>query len=79
VTVPAASPRKARVGIWLVAAGLALQLALGLRWSPGTFVLSAMLAVPLVLLGCGLLGVAAWQAAQIPASGSLEADREVSE
>jgi hypothetical protein len=57
-------PRQARIGIRLVVFGLALQLGLAFYWTPGTFVLSAAVAMPLVLLGCGLLALAAWHAAK---------------
>ena len=66
MNVPVKSPRQARIGIRFVVLGLALQLAAAFYWTPGTFVLSAAIAMPLVLLGCGLLALAAWHAAKDP-------------
>lgn len=40
----------------LVLLGLAIQIAAMLAWSPGTFILSAAVGVPLVVAGAGLFG-----------------------
>lgn len=54
--------RGVRRGLGFVTAGLLVQLAGGLRWTPGTFVLSAAVGVPLVLIGIVLFVAAAWRA-----------------
>lgn len=43
-------------------AGVAIQLVAGLRWTPGTFVLSAAIGLPLVFIGGTLFVRAAWRA-----------------
>ena len=56
-TAPLSKPaRRIRLGILLVAAGLLAQAVAAFFWSPGGFVLSAALGVPLVL-GGALLAV----------------------
>jgi hypothetical protein len=42
-------------------AGLLLQLAAALHWTPLTFILSAVVAVPLVLIGTALFLHAVWR------------------
>jgi hypothetical protein len=42
-------------------AGLLLQLAAALHWTPLTFILSAVVAVPLVLIGGALFLHAVWR------------------
>ncbi len=46
--------RPLRQAALLVAAGLLVQLVCALLWSPGTFVVSAAVGVPLVIFGVGL-------------------------
>jgi hypothetical protein len=41
--------------------GLALELFAAVRWSPATFIVSAALGVPLVLLGSGMFLRAVWR------------------
>jgi hypothetical protein len=48
--------RRIRIGILLVAAGLLVQTGSASLWSPGTFILSAVVGVPLVGIG----SVAIW-------------------
>lgn len=43
-----------RLGIGLVGIGLVVQLGTGFLWSPGSFILSAALGLPLVLIGAFL-------------------------
>lgn len=64
MTGPPAAAAGVRRGLAFVIAGLTVQLAGALRWTPGTFVASAVLAVPLVLLGVALFVRAAWRAAR---------------
>ena len=45
-----------RRGLALVAVGLGLQLAATFVWSPATFVLSAAIGLPAVLLGAAVFG-----------------------
>jgi hypothetical protein len=47
--------RRARRALALVVAGLAVQLGCAFFWTPGTFILSALVGMPLVLAGA-LLG-----------------------
>lgn len=47
--------RAVRRSLALIVAGLGVQLACAFFWSPGTFLLSALVGVPLVVLGA-LLG-----------------------
>ena len=49
-----ATVRAVRRSLGLVAAGLGVQLACAFFWSPGTFLLSALVGVPLVLIGATL-------------------------
>jgi hypothetical protein len=53
---------RGRRGMVLVAAGLGLQLVATFHWTPATFVLSAAVGIPLVLLGAALFGVAVLRA-----------------
>ena len=41
--------------------GLALELFAAVHWSPATFILSAAVGVPLVLIGAGLFLRAVWR------------------
>jgi hypothetical protein len=45
----------------IVGIGLALQLAASLHWTPATFILSAAIGLPLVLLGSVLFLAAVWR------------------
>jgi uncharacterized membrane protein YidH (DUF202 family) len=51
-----------RRGMGLVAVGLGLQLVATFHWAPSTFVLSAALGIPCVLLGAALFGFAVLRA-----------------
>jgi hypothetical protein len=51
-----------RRGLALVAAGLLVQLLATFHWTPGTFILSAAVGVPLVLLGGAIFGRAVLRA-----------------
>ncbi|MDZ4696142.1 MAG: hypothetical protein SGI86_13420 [Deltaproteobacteria bacterium] len=57
--VASALIRSIRIGLAVVAAGIALQLACALFFSPATFVISAGVGVPLVLVGAFIFGRAA--------------------
>jgi hypothetical protein len=54
--------RAGRRALGLVIVGLGLQVGALLAWSPATFIVSAAVGVPLVLLGAGLFGRAVWRA-----------------
>lgn len=43
--------------------GVVVQLAGGLHWTPGSFVVSAAIGLPLVLVGAALFVRTAWRAA----------------
>ena len=45
-----------RRGLALVVVGLALQLVATFHWTPATFVVSAALGIPCVLLGAAMFG-----------------------
>jgi hypothetical protein len=45
----------------VTACGLAVQLVSALRWSPATFILSAVVGAPLVLLGGAMFLRAVWR------------------
>ena len=47
-----------RRALVMVAIGLALQIAATFYWSPGTFIVSAAVGLPLVLVGALIFGVA---------------------
>jgi tryptophan-rich sensory protein len=47
-----------RRGLALAAFGLGVQLVATFHWTPATFVLSAALGIPCVLLGAAVFGVA---------------------
>ena len=47
-----------RRGLGLVTVGLGLQLVATFHWTPATFVVSAALGIPLVLLGATIFGLA---------------------
>jgi hypothetical protein len=49
--------RWGRRGLALVAAGLALQLVATFHWTPATFVLSAAIGIPAVLVGAIVFGL----------------------
>ena len=51
-----------RRGLGLVAVGLGLQLVATFHWTPATFVLSAALGIPCVLLGAAVFGLAVLRA-----------------
>ncbi len=55
-TTPGTVARWGRRGLALVLLGLLLQLLATFYWSPGTFILSAAIGLPLVLLGAGIFG-----------------------
>jgi hypothetical protein len=60
-----ADPAIARWGrraLIMVATGLTLQIATTFYWSPGTFIVSAAVGLPLVLLGAALFGWAVLRA-----------------
>ena len=59
-----------RRGMVLVALGLALQLVATFHWTPATFVLSAALGIPCVLLGAAVFGLAVLRAPIRGGSGS---------
>jgi len=54
--------RRMRRALLLIIVGLSVQLVGAFYWSPGTFVVTASLGAPLVLLGVVLGGFAAAQA-----------------
>jgi hypothetical protein len=56
-----------RRALVLVVVGLALQLVATLRWSPATFLLSAAVGLPCVLLGAAVFG---WAVLRGRAGGS---------
>lgn len=51
-----------RRGLGLVAVGLALQLVATFHWTPATFVVSAAIGIPCVLLGAAVFGLAVLRA-----------------
>ena len=51
-----------RRGMGLVAVGLALQLVATFHWTPATFVVSAAIGIPCVLLGAAVFGLAVLRA-----------------
>lgn len=53
--------RRIKRSAMVVAAGLAVQTITALHWTPGTFVVSAVIGVPLVLVGGGLFLRAVWK------------------
>ena len=53
--------RKIRRAAVLVGLGLALQLGAAFHWTPATFILSATIGAPLVLLGGALFLAAVWR------------------
>jgi hypothetical protein len=48
--------RWGRRGLAIVLVGLAIQIGTALAWSPGAFILSAAVGVPLVVTGAALFG-----------------------
>ncbi len=53
--------RRIRRAALVGGAGLAAQLAAALHWTPATFILSATVGAPLVLLGGALFLIAVWK------------------
>jgi hypothetical protein len=53
--------RKIRRAAVFVGLGLAVQLVAALHWTPATFIVSAVLAAPLVIVGGVLFLIAVWQ------------------
>ena len=53
--------RKIRRAAVFVGLGLAVQLGAALHWTPATFILSAVIATPLILVGGVLFLVAVWR------------------
>jgi len=53
--------KKIRRAALLVGLGLGVQLVAALHWTPATFILSAVIATPLVLAGGVLFLVAVWK------------------
>lgn len=53
--------KKIRRAALLVGLGISVQLAAALHWTPATFILSAVIATPLVLAGGVLFLVAVWK------------------
>jgi hypothetical protein len=51
-----------RRGLGLVAVGLAVQLVATFHWTPATFVVSAAIGIPCVLLGAAIFGLAVLRA-----------------
>lgn len=62
--------RWTRVGFLLVLVGLMVQIAASLFWSPGTFVVSAAVGLPLVLIGAVTIWVRARRLALVASTGS---------
>ena len=50
-----------RRALVLVVVGLGLQIATTFAWSPATFVVSAAIGLPLVVLGAAIFGWAVWR------------------
>ncbi len=55
------SARKIRRAALVGGLGLVVQLAAALHWTPATFILSATVGAPLVLIGGGLFLAAVWR------------------
>lgn len=53
--------KRIRIAAALAGAGLLLQLLAALHWTPATFILSAVLGTPLVVLGGALFLRAVWK------------------
>jgi hypothetical protein len=53
--------KKVRRAALVAGAGIAIQLVAALHWTPATFIVSAVVAVPLVLAGSVLFLVAVWK------------------
>jgi hypothetical protein len=53
--------RRVKRAAAIVGIGLALQLAAALHWTPATFILSAAVGLPLVLVGALLFLAAVWR------------------
>ena len=62
------SVRRGRLGLLLVLAGLLVQLAASFFWSPATFLLSAGIGLPLVLIGAIALFTAVRRSAREPSA-----------
>lgn len=59
-----------RRGLTLVAVGLGLQLVATFYWTPATFVLSAALGIPCVLIGAAVFGLTVLRAPIHEGTGS---------
>lgn len=53
-TVASPAVRRVRRGLAVVLAGLLIQLVATLGWSPGAFVIAAMVGAPMVLIGTAM-------------------------
>lgn len=62
VTADPAIVKWGRRALVLVTAGLIMQLGATFYWTPGTFIASAAVGLPLVLLGAGIFGWAVLRA-----------------
>jgi hypothetical protein len=56
VTTERGIVRWGRRALIMIALGLLMQLGATFYWSPGTFIVSAAVGLPLVVLGAGLFG-----------------------
>ena len=56
-----ATARKIRRAAVVAGLGLAVQLVAALHWTPATFILSAAIGAPLVLIGGGMFLGAVWR------------------
>jgi hypothetical protein len=61
---------RGRWALVLVVIGLGVQLAATFYWSPMTFIVSAAVGLPCVLLGAGVFGWAVLRARMRPGGGS---------
>jgi hypothetical protein len=58
---PDAITKKIRRAAVIAGLGLGLQLVAALHWTPATFIISAAVGAPLVLVGGGLFLAAVWR------------------
>jgi hypothetical protein len=58
---PGPMAKKIRRAALFAGLGLCLQLAAAFHWTPATFILSAAIGAPLVLVGGGLFLAAVWR------------------
>jgi hypothetical protein len=56
-----ATARKIRRAAVVAGLGLAVQLVAALHWTPATFIVSAAIGAPLVLIGGGMFLAAVWR------------------